>query len=104
MHTIMSLTESPEHKDGAQAARWALLGYGKDGSRPTANGLAGLGVVDKLKGVPEKGAELLHTLLNTCIGGGSGTGGWGRVCMESEEESGGHMGCSIWPVGQWWTN
>lgn len=24
---------------------------------------------DNLRGVPEKGAELLHTLLTTCIGG-----------------------------------
>eukprot|EP00983_Pelagomonas_calceolata_P008261 269300-Pelagomonas_calceolata.AAC.8 len=57
--------DAPEHEDGAQAARWALLGYGKDGSRPPAGTLG----VDPIKGVPEKGAELLHTLLSTCIGG-----------------------------------
>jgi hypothetical protein len=70
---LLSCTDAPEHEDGGQAARWALLGYAKDGSRPAATAAAALATlqVDRHKGVPEKGAELLHTLLNTCIGVGS---------------------------------
>mmetsp|Transcript_9868 Transcript_9868/g.25339 ORF Transcript_9868/g.25339 Transcript_9868/m.25339 type:complete len:1146 (+) Transcript_9868:3307-6744(+) len=77
------VTDAPEHEDGAQAARWALLGYGKDGSRPPAGTLG----VDPIKGVPEKGAELLHTLLSTCIGGIVSAGSASPAMWSSREEA-----------------
>lgn len=92
--------DTPDHEDGTQAARWALLGYGKDGSRPAAVGAAAaaLALADRLKGVPERGAELLHALLNGLHVGGAGSPGPGGGGSSSGSNGGPDTGGMAGPV------
>ena len=90
MCNVADTTEQQE--DGVQAARWYLLGYGKAGCRPGSGSGTGTPSLNSaphmLKGVPEQGAELLHTLLNSCIAGMEGPlGGAGPVVWGSKEEA-----------------